>query len=118
MLTKPSMKSMREFDYFADNVKPVDVERLGQIPEGLEGELARHRALLRRYRLAALVAALCGVGGLLVSWAFRDEMAYAFRPHSEPQELGDVASFTPADIPHNAFVSLTGITEQRGLTQK
>jgi hypothetical protein len=112
------MKSMREFDYFADNRKPVDVDRLGELPEGLEGQVARHRALLLRYRLAIGAVVLGVLAGLFGLWRNRDDIAYAFRPATEPLVLGDVATFTPADIPHNAYVQLYGITEQRGITQK
>src|SRR4051812_5429638 len=104
------MKSMREFDYFADNVKPIDVERLaGQLPDGIEGQIARHRSLLRRYRLFLGLAVLTTVGFVVMLSRFSDELSYAFRAPSDALELGDVATFTPADIPHNAFVSLNGI---------
>jgi len=50
-------------------------------------------------------------------WGYRDDMLYAFGG-GQLRDLGNVTEITPAEIPHNAFVSLRGITEHRGLTQK
>ena len=67
-------------------------------------------------RLILAVAALIVTAWFV--WGQRYWIAYALSPQREPAPLGDVTNMRPDDIPHNAYVSISGITEHRGLTQK
>ena len=56
-----------------------------------------------------------------VGWTvcgFYDVAAFSLQHPHKPMHLGDVTTFTPDTIGHNAFVCVNGITEHRGLTQK
>jgi len=72
--------------------------------------------LLASARIALAAAALIVTGWFV--WGQRYWILYAYAPRSQPAPLGDVTNMRPEDIPHNAFVSISGITEHRGLTQK
>jgi len=65
-----------------------------------------------------LTATAFFVASAWLSWGYRDLLRYAFGAARPPQELGDVTTLAPQDIAHNAFVSLSGITEHRGTSQR
>ncbi len=114
-------KSPDEFDYFADEAEPADAEDLAAaegLPQGLEQQLAVYRKEKRargRYVVLALLALASSIWFLS---DYREWMIYVFSSNRQPLDLGDVTAMKPSDIPHNAYVRLTGITEHRGLTQK
>lgn len=110
---------MRDFDYFSDDARPrsaAGAEAGGM--EGLEEQLLAFRQRRNSYArqlvmaLATLAAAVWFVSG------YGELIRYTLATAAEPVELGDVAKITPDALPHNAYVSLSGITEHRGMTQK
>jgi hypothetical protein len=112
--------SLREFDYFSDGQKPVAAgsAAAAELPEVIEEQLERAHHARRRALGSALTASILVAASCWLVWGLRDPMAYAFSSPRPPLRLGEVVDFTPADIPHNAYVELGGITEHRGLTQK
>lgn len=111
--------SMRDFDYFAERraIAPAASIEHG-LPAGAEERQRSWRRRRRRSATAAITASLVVAMSAWFIWSYRDLLAYAFSPARPAQQLGDVVELAPADIPHNAYVELTGITEHRGLTQK
>jgi hypothetical protein len=118
---KSGPRSLRDFDYFDDARQPVAPGELpedAELPSGLDAQLAAfHRERRARTRIVILALGVLAASAWFL-WGYRYWIAYAFRTAREPLELGDVSTLRPAEIPHNAFVSLRGITEHRGLTQK
>jgi hypothetical protein len=92
------------------------------VARGLDDVLAEHwqSNSRRRYhvfpQLIFMIA--CLASGLWLVWGQRDEIRYAFTENHPPVDIGDVAHVSPADLPHNAFIKLRGITEHRGMEQK
>ena len=119
-MSDPKHPSMRDFDYFADKVEPASPETLAdeELPSGLGEQLEASRVNRRRAGRAALTASLLLAVSTWFLWGQRDLIAYSFASPRPPQKLGDVAELTPADLPHNAYVEIEGITEHRGMTQK
>jgi hypothetical protein len=112
---------MREFDYFASQAQPVSADelaRLANLPEHIEAEIELSHKEGRKAGLSAITATLVMAACTWFLWGYRDSIAYSFSRARPPLQLGDVVELTPADIPHNAYVELEGITEHRGLTQK
>jgi hypothetical protein len=114
--------SLREFDYFsdADAHPPVIID--GGFEEADEAAQSAHRAA-RSARRRAITTFVVGLTFLAASvwflWGYREAAAYAFLPaDTQPLELGDVRDMTPAQVPHNRYVRLHGITEHRGLRQE
>ncbi len=83
------------------------------ISEHRQKHTRRHRRILRQ--IIFMVA--CVAAGIWFIWGQRDEIRYAFATNHPPVDIGDVAHVSPADLPHNAFVKLRGITEHRGMEQ-
>ncbi len=108
-------RSLKDFDYFAPAGGDAAPEHVTTDAEELAVELRGRR---RRQGWAALLGTLVLAGLLWLAWGYRDEMAYALGGAVEPLPLGDVATLDPGTIRHNSYVTLTGITEHRGLTQK
>lgn len=120
-MTSEKPPSMREFDYFASNAQPATASELtahGNLPEDIEAEIELWRKERRRAGLSAVTATLVVSACTWFLWGYRDSIAYSFSSARPPVVLGDVVELTPADIPHNAYVQVSGITEHRGLTQK
>lgn len=114
----PVTPSMKDFDYFASQAKPAKHIDLDSLPESLEEQVLRYRAMRTRGVRQVLFAALFfGVCGWFL-WGYRDLVVYMVAGPEEPIQLGDVADLDPSRIPHNAYVKLTGITEHRGMQQK
>ncbi len=114
-------KSLDEFDYFVDETGATDSEHLAYaegLPEGLEQQLALYRKEKRARARYVVVAFLALASIIWLLSGYRDWMVYVFSSVREPLDLGDVTAMQPSDIPHNAYVRLTGITEHRGLRQK
>lgn len=112
---------MSNFDYFDEEAIAAGgrVDELrDELPDALRERLdAWHRRRRRAVRAAlTLVLFLAAVTWLL--WGHRDRVGYVFSSPQEPSKLGDASTFTPSDIPHNAYVELRGITEHRGMSQK
>jgi hypothetical protein len=107
---------MKDFDYFADH-DGLSASQAG-LPRGFEEQrLARRRARRWQTRLLILAAlALCAASWFL--WGYRDWMAYAFSASRSPLLLGDVTGMEPVNLVHNTYVSVSGITEHRGIEQK
>lgn len=114
----PVQPSMKDFDYFANEAKPVKNLNLDALPESLEEQMDRYRAQrsrgARQVVFATLFFAVCG----WFLWGYRDFVVFILTAPEEPQVLGDVADIEPSAIPHNAYVKLSGITEHRGMQQK
>ena len=112
-------RSLRDFDYFAEapaqaltDEQPDDVE----LPPGapVVRRALHHPPRVLRVSLAVLATIAC----LFWLWRERGWIAYALSAPSTPAALGDVTDMLPKDIPANRYVSIEGITEHRGLTQK
>lgn len=109
---------MRDFDYFDDDAQPLHGTDTDPAEGGLERQIeAFHRRQKRHFRYVLLTAVTFFVCVSFL-WGYRQDIAYAFATPSSPRELGDVTQMTPRDIPPNAYVELSGITEPRGLSQK
>ena len=108
-------KSWRDFDYFGGGA-PADDAVVED--DGMASEAAAPERALRRFAFTVVTATAFFVVSAWVLWGYRDSIAYAFASPRPPQELGDVVELSPADIAHNSFVSLQGITEHRGFSQK
>lgn len=108
-------KSLKEFDYFSEQVAPQAPQPGTPLAEAAEEARATHRQEIRRHvvRVAVAIVALAVSLSLLLS--FRDPMLYAFSPAREPLQLGEVETLRPEEIRHNSYVELTGITEHRGM---
>jgi hypothetical protein len=117
---RPKGPSLREFDYFSDGVRPAAGEALAEaeLPEALEAQAEAFRRGRRRAASSAVTASLLVAACTWFVWGQRDDMTWAFSGPRAPLRLGDVVDLTPADIPANAYVELSGITEHRGLTEK
>ncbi len=111
-------RSMRSFDYFSSGAHPAAVVHEGVLPEALEAQVEAADRARRAATAGAVTATLLVAVSTWFLWGFRDELAYAFSPSRPPLVLGDVVELTPADIPHNAYVEVSGITEHRGITEK
>lgn len=110
-----SPKSIRNFDYFDDNAHANQ----GNVGEETESERKHTMDVVRTQLIIAVITAAAVVAAAAYFFSSNsDLLSYAFRSETIPQQLGDVTDFTPADIPHNAFVVLSGVTEHRGLKQK
>ena len=68
------------------------------------------------FYLLIMLAAL-GLAGSM-AWRFSDLTRYCLQPPRPPTDLGDVTELVPEAIPHDAYVTLHGITEHRGMRQK
>lgn len=114
----PSSPSMKDFDYFSSHAKPAKHIDLDALPESLEEQMERYRSMksrgARQVFFAGLFFVVCG----WFLWGYRDLIVYLVSAPEEPLVLGDVAELDPANIPHNTYVKLTGITEHRGMQQK
>ncbi|MBI5509490.1 MAG: hypothetical protein HY903_12130 [Deltaproteobacteria bacterium] len=113
-------KSLKDFNYFDEHQHPPRTsEESSELPltPAVEERLQQYRKRGRRLtiELALAVTAVLAVGWF--SWGYRYSIAYALSSQSAPLRLGDVTTMTPADIPHNAWVAIEGITEHRGLVQ-
>jgi hypothetical protein len=110
--------SMKDFDYFSSHAKPAKHIDIDSLPESLEEQMEKYRAMksrgARQVFFAGLFFVVCG----WFLWGYRDLIVYITTGSEEPQVLGDVAEIDPVNIPHNAYVKLTGITEHRGMQQK
>lgn len=118
---KSGPRSLREFDYFDEARQPVGPSGLpddAEVPAGLEARLRAFRRERRIRTRAFVLSFVLLVASAWFLWGYRYWIAYAFSDTREPLELGDVSTLLPNEIPHNAYVSLRGITEHRGLTQK
>jgi hypothetical protein len=108
---------LREFDYFSLDQEP-EPEAAEDLPAGLDEQIAAFRALQKRRFRVLVLACVALAAAVWFLWGYRDEAVYAFATPEQPLELGDVTRVSPGDLAHNTFVSLHGITEHRGLTQK
>ncbi len=110
---------MRDFDYFKESnpVHPATLAALGDLPDELQEQAEALVAERRRYARLSIAAAAFFLVATWFVFGFRDQMAYAFSSPRPPLRLGEVVGLSPADIPHNQYVELSGITEHRGLTQ-
>jgi hypothetical protein len=69
---------------------------------------------VQRFGAAAICSTIFGCTLYFLSDSV-DAAQYAFAAPTQSLEMGDVSEFLPEHIPHNAQVSLRGITEHRGL---
>ncbi len=118
-MTDEGPPSRRRFDYFDDQVKVDPAAALAaDLPEEVEDQIRDWRRLRRRESTALVLGfvALIALGWLVASQ--RDGIAYAFKGEAEPLRMGDVTGFVPAELEHNSFVALAGITNSEGLSQK
>jgi hypothetical protein len=114
----PHTPSMKDFDYFDSSARVAAHIDIDSLPESLEEQMERYRAMRARGARQLLLAALFfGVCGWFL-WGYRDLVVYMVTGPEEPTVLGDVAEMDPSTIPHNAYVKITGITEHRGMQQK
>ena len=114
----PTNPSMKDFDYFDSTAKPAKHIDIDALPESLEEQMERYRAMRSRGARQIFFAALFfGVCGWFL-WGYRDLVVYMVTGPEEPMVLGDVAEMDPSKIPHNSYVKVTGITEHRGMQQK
>lgn len=112
---------MRDFDYFDDRARPASWDELasGQnLPDGLEEHLDHLARRARRYRRSLWLMGITLIVCVSFLWGHLDAIRYAFSSVATPADLGDSTTFTPAEIPHNSFVRIRGITEARGLRRK
>ena len=128
---KKHLPSLRDFDYFADDVdikitvvpNPADVltdgpgdrgaanaSREGDAPDGNASRHVEPRQIISLVLTTAFL-----LFAAWFAWQFRDYARYAFAPAQAPLLLGNVTEITPEMIPHNAYVSIYGITEHRGI---
>lgn len=121
MSTPPSRPSLRDFDYFDEQSQPAawdDLNAAEALPDRLAEGIAAHKRSRRHFRrffgLMFMTLAACG----WVLWGFVHDFRYAFAEAVPPLLLGDVVQLEPAEIPHNRFVRVQGITEHRGLAQR
>ena len=115
------LKSLKDFNYFDENRHPdLDAAKLGQLPTTPQAEerLREHKRTGRRFAIQLGIAMAAVVAVTWVVVGYRYWIAYAFSSATEPLKLGDVTTMRPEEIPHNAYVQITGITEHRGLSQK
>lgn len=117
---RPKGPSLREFDYFSEKTRPADGQTLAdvELPEALEAQADAFRRGRRRAASSAFTASVLVAACAWFLWGKADDLAWAFLGPRAPLRLGDVVDLTPADIPANAYVELSGITEHRGLTEK
>lgn len=114
----PQNPSMKDFDYFANEAKPVKYLNVDALPETLEEQMDRYRQMRARGARQVFFATLFfGVCAWFLS-GYRDFVSYILTAPEEPMVIGDVSEIDPVSIPHNAYVKLTGITEHRGMQQK
>ena len=94
---------------------PDEVDLMGQ---GLQDQLNVYHTRQKRYfrQLLTIVVFFLVTGWFL--WGLRDWVTYEFTTSSEPLVMGNVATLKPASLPHNGYVTIEGITEHRGMTQK
>jgi hypothetical protein len=117
---RPKGPALRDFDYFSERARPAEGQALAEaeLPEALEAQAEAFRRGRRRAASSAVTASVLVAACTWFLWGQRDELAWAFSGPRAPLRLGDVAELTPADIPANAYVELSGITEHRGLSEK
>ena len=132
-MDKPKRRppSLREFDYFSDDVDakvtwsssevqnqdgPREADGLGtaSTPTGTTLISPRQPIQVRQIVSLALTAAFL-LFAVWFAWQFRAYAQYAFAPAKPPLLLGNVTEITPEMVPHNTYVSLHGITEHRGM---
>ncbi len=83
---------------------------------GLESSLQQWRTHQSRHLRHVVVIAVFMAAVGYYAYSLRGSFAYAFgSAAAKPQVIGDVASHSPDDLPHNGYVEISGITEHRGL---
>lgn len=112
--------SMRDFDYFDDDAKPVEPGSMppDKMPVGLEEHLRLYHRRRRRARRAVFWSAAFFAVAAWFVWGYRDGIVYAFRDPAPPTKMGPVTELHPSELQHNTYVEISGITEHRGLRQK
>ena len=113
--------SLREFDYFADDVDAKvtvvsDAQAPGPRRTSAAGPGGDPDGRVQPRQIVSLVlTTLFLLFAAWFAWQFRDYATYAFAPPQAPLRLGNVSEMTPEMVPHNAYVSVHGITEHRGM---
>lgn len=88
------------------------------LEKGLDEQLELWKRRQRRYLIQVLVSVLFLFVVIWFFWGYRDVLEYSFSSQTEPLVIGNVINGQPSDLKPNSYVSLQGITEHRGLTQK
>lgn len=116
----PLRKSLREFDYFAPTAPgdPTAAQDGAQLLQNQDERRRKARQVLRRRFVRSLLSLAAFLAWGSLAWGYRHSLAYAFSWQNEPRRLGDVTTLTPEMIPHNTYVSVSGITGHRGVKQK
>lgn len=110
-------KSLEEFDYFSTTTAPA---LLDDGPAETETNKIRPKTQknVLKQSLRTVLAWTALVLWLSVVWDHRFWLIYSLKPQSSAIELGDVATVPLGTIPHNHFVTLSGVIGQRGIGQK
>ena len=106
---------MDEFDYFADELPAPASQPSGR---SFDEQMALYQRRQQRYARYIALVNVTFIALVWFLWDYRYQFSYAFAAESQPRQMGEAETLTPADLPHNTYVTLTGITEHRGLTQK
>lgn len=86
--------------------------------EGLDEQLQKWQRRQRRYLSHILISAVFFATVVWFFWGYRHALEYSFSKQSKPVVMGNVVERKPSDFMPNSYVSLEGITEHRGLSQK
>ena len=86
--------------------------------EGLDEQLGRWRRRQRRYLLQVALSGLTFGAMLWFFSGYQEVLKYSFSGEAPLVAMGEAPDSQPSDFVHNSYVSLKGITEHRGLTQK
>jgi hypothetical protein len=117
--------SMRDFDYFSSEAKPLSSEQReeldldgDEVAATVEMRVADFHARQRReLRVMVLVAACFGAMAWFAA-GHRDGFVYAFAASQPPKPMGNVDTIAPEQLIHNDYVSIRGVTEHRGMQLK
>ena len=86
--------------------------------EGLDEQLQRWHQRKKRYLSQVVLSAVFFGVVVWFFWGYSDVFSYSFSGQLQPTMMGNVVNRKPVDFIPNTYVSLEGITEHRGLTQK
>lgn len=87
-------------------------------PMTLDEQLAAHQARRGRFLQSILLMLGFFAAGIWLLWGQRALIQYVFASPDTPPQVVDVTTVTPDALQHNRYVTVTGITEHRGMKQK
>lgn len=85
---------------------------------GLEEQLETYRKKQRRHVRHLLTMTVCFAAVIWFLWGLVDQARYEFQVTPIPTAVGDIVEVGSNALAHNTYISLEGITEHRGLSQK